>query len=400
MHNGFIRFKIFRMAWLYRRKDSSYWWVGWRTPDGASHFRSTKCEDKAEARKQLAAIELLFVARAHGPDALTAVYESLSGRATPKTSLVAELDDWLAECERTTSHETVERYRGIAESFKGFCGATTRGQMLSDLTSDHLRTYLSQRLEKRVATTVNFERKVLIGFFRRAVEGNRIKSSPLVGVKPMKVSQREKRQRRAFTVDELRAIYAKAESLGDFWKYLVLAGTYTGQRMGDLVCLTWGALNFEENTLTLYQRKTDRRVVVPLHPNLRAMLWQLRERVGRAGARDTEPLWPEEAAAYVERGAGTFSNQFYDGILVPCGIMPRRAHRGEKDGRDNRRDASPVSFHSLRHSFVSLLKIAGSAQATVKELAGHSSDLISDHYTHLPVEVLADSIKKLPEVTK
>jgi hypothetical protein len=28
------------------------------------------------------------------------------------------------------------------------------------------------------------------------------------------------------------------------------------------------------------------------------------------------------------------------------------------------------------------------------------SDAISDFYTHLPVEVLADSTKKLPEVTR
>lgn len=386
------------MAWLYRRKDSRRWWVGWRV-GRKSYFQSTGTADKAEAMKELAKVRAMF--EAHRAGSLTQeVFESLTGRTIPKKSVVSELDDWIAECGRTTSHETVERYRSVADAFKEFTGATERGPLLSDVTSDHVRTFLSQRREKRGATTVNLERKILTVFFRRAVEGNRLKASPLLGVKAEKVSRREKRQRRAFTVAELRDIYTKAAALGDFWRYLVLAGTYTGQRMGDLVCLTWGALDFQANTLALYQRKTDKRVVVPLHPALRAVLWQLRARVGKAGAREHEPIWPEEAAAYVERGAGQFSNTFYDRILVPCGIMPARAHKGAKEGRDTKRDASPVSFHSLRHSFVSMLKIAGSAQATVKELAGHASDEISDHYTHLPVEVLADSIKKLPEVTK
>jgi integrase len=386
------------MAWLYRRKDSRRWWVGWRVGQ-KSYFQSTGTADKAEAQKELAKVRAMFEARRAG--SLTQeVFESLTGRTIPKKSLVSELDDWIAECERTTSHETVERYRTIAEAFKEFSGATERGPLLYDVTSEHVRTFLSQRREKRGATTVNLERKILTVFFRRAVEGNRLKVSPLLGVKAEKVSRREKRQRRAFTVAELRDIYAKAEALGDFWKFLVLAGTYTGQRMGDLVCLTWGALDFQANTLTLYQRKTDRRVIMPLRPALRALLWQLRERMGKAGTRENDSIWPEEAAAYTERGAGQFSNQFYDRILVPCGIMPARTHKRTKAGRDTKRDASPASFHSLRHTFVSLLKIAGSAQATVKELAGHASDEISDHYTHLPVEVLADSIKKLPEVTK
>lgn len=386
------------MAWLYKRSGTELWWLGWRV--GQKLFRrSTGTADKAEAQRQLAQVHVMF--EAHRAGSLTQeVFESLTGRAIPKKSLVAELDDWIAECERTTSHETVERYRTIAEAFKGFCGATERGPLLAEITSDHVRTFLSQRREKRGASTVNLERKILTVFFRRAVEGSHLKASPLLGVKAMKVSQREKRQRRAFTVAELRDIYAKAHALGDFWRYLVLAGTYTGQRMGDLVCLTWGALDFQANTLTLCQRKTDRRVVVPLHPALRAVLWQLRERVGKGGARDHDPVWPEEAAAYIERGAGQFSNTFYESILVPCGIMPARTHKGTKEGRDTKRDASPVSFHSLRHSFVSMLKIAGSAQATVKELAGHAGDSISDHYTHLPVEVLADAITKLPEVTK
>jgi site-specific recombinase XerD len=59
-----------------------------------------------------------------------------------------------------------------------------------------------------------------------------------------------------------------------------------------------------------------------------------------------------------------------------------------------------VSFHCLRHSFVSYLKITGSNNAVAKELVGHSSDAINDVYTHLPIEILATAVAQLPEVTQ
>ena len=58
--------------------------------------------------------------------------------------------------------------------------------------------------------------------------------------------------------------------------------------------------------------------------------------------------------------------------------------------------AAKLSFHCLRHTFVSALKIAGGSQAVAKELAGHNSDLISDHYTHTGDEALRSAIAKLP----
>lgn len=90
------------MAWLYRRKGSKFWWLGWRTPDRRLHFKSTRCADEAEAKKQLAAVESLFAARRSGA-ALEAVYESLSQRSRPRVTLKAALDGWMAECESSTA---------------------------------------------------------------------------------------------------------------------------------------------------------------------------------------------------------------------------------------------------------------------------------------------------------
>ncbi len=385
------------MAWLYQRNDSRHWWIGWRV-GRKSFFRSTGTQDRAEAERQLAQVRAMF--ESHKAKSLSLdVYESLTGRSLPKKSLDDALQDWLDECQSTTSHETAERYRTVADAFRESLGANENWPLLSDITAEHIRTFLVGRRKNRDASTVNLERKILSVFFKRAKDNHLLKASPSDAVKPFKPGRGEKQERRDFTLAELRDIYRKADALGDFWRYLTLAGTYSGQRMGDLICLVWGAVDFNENVIKLAQRKTGKTVKVPVHPALRALLLKLRVKAGRA-AKPEDFIWPDEASDYHERGAGKFSNTFYDRILVPCGIMPPRSHKGVRQGRDAKRNASPVSFHSLRHSFVTLLQVAGGSKAVARELAGHSSDTVNDIYTHLPVEMLADAINKLPEVTK
>jgi hypothetical protein len=55
---------------------------------------------------------------------------------------------------------------------------------------------------------------------------------------------------------------------------------------------------------------------------------------------------------------GTLSNQFSD-LLVAAGPRLLRTHQGRGIGRDGKRTGMDTSFHSLRHTAVSLLKDAG-----------------------------------------
>jgi integrase len=63
-----------------------------------------------------------------------------------------------------------------------------------------------------------------------------------------------------------------------------------------------------------------------------------------------------------------------------------------------RRVHSGISFHSLRHSAVSLLKDAGVPEAVVMELVGHDSKEMSGHYTHVGNEALEKAVAALPEI--
>ena len=129
---------------------------------------------------------------------------------------------------------------------------------------------------------------------------------------------------------------------------------------------------------------------IPLAKPLRSLLKALKVKAGKVSPSD--PIWPKQAKHYQTQGARTFSQTFYEEILHPCGLVPQRNGKRKKANRTG----SSVTFHSLRHTFVSLLKVTGSSQSVAKELAGHSSDQVNDLYTHVPEEALVKAIKALP----
>jgi len=380
------------MAWLYERSNSDYWWLGWRTPDGKVHAKSTKCRAKAEAMKQLAAVDTLISAKASGAS-LDAVYQSMAQRSRPRVTVKAAVASWMLECESSTTPETMARYRTVADGFCAFLGSSDKGPLVEEVTPEQIRQFLAHRRSARSSSTLNLERKILSMFFLREIGEEHINANPCAAVKASKLSRSEKGRKRAFTLVELKTIFGKCPD--DFWRYLVMSGFYTGQRMGDLICLTWGAVDLAEGVMRLTQGKTGRAVQVPLRPALRDVLASLRSEAGKVKPGDS--LWPEQASRYQQSGSGGFGNEFYR-ILTACGLVSSRTHQA-KAKAGGPRSVSPVSFHSLRHTFVTLLKATGGSQAVAKELAGHHSDAISDLYTHTAPETLAKAIAALPEMT-
>src|SRR5262249_62177432 len=63
--------------------------------------------------------------------------------------------------------------------------------------------------------------------------------------------------------------------------------------------------------------------------------------------------------------------------------LSNRVPTAVKQGRSQAREASEISFHSLRHSAVTMLKAAGVSDFIAREIVGHESATVSRQYTHL-----------------
>ena len=74
------------------------------------------------------------------------------------------------------------------------------------------------------------------------------------------------------------------------------------------------------------------------------------------------------------------------------------SHDAGKQGRGARSTVSELSFHSLRHSAVGLLKTAGIAESVVMERVGHDGVEASRHYTRTGREASKVAAQALPEL--
>jgi integrase len=92
------------------------------------------------------------------------------------------------------------------------------------------------------------------------------------------------------------------------------------------------------------------------------------------------------------------SNRFHT-ILVEAGLVEPRKNVSTGKGHGQERAVTEISFHSLRHSAVTMLKASGLSDVFAREIVGHESAAVSRTYTHLTTDDLRTAMQRLPDVT-
>src|SRR4029434_2519387 len=137
-------------------------------------------------------------------------------------------------------------------------------------------------------------------------------------------------------------------------------------------------------------RKTGRRIVLPLMQPLADYLASL-----PASDNPNAFIFPRAASA---KRTASLSNQFRD-IMADAGLVEPRGHQARGKGRNQAREASEISFHSLRPSAVTMLKAAGASDFIAREIVGHERAAVSRPYTHLSTDDKRAAMQRLPDVT-
>ena len=286
------------MAWLFKQKESDKWWIGYRV-NGKQIRRSTKTTDHEAAQRQLEKME--SIAHAHAAKSLTQEFVNhLTRVESSGDTLHAYRDQWLNEC-RELSPETIKKYRGVLNDFYAFVNATETAPLLHDIQPDTIAAFLRAERSKISVATVILTRRILAVFFGYCVDNRALQHSPVPSAKSLKLDRSNgKSVRRAFTLKEVKTLFLKAPN--DFWRYMVMAGFFTGQRMGDLITLPWASVDFRQKQIRLTSRKTDRPVVIPLSDELEAFLLRLKSKAAKA--KPSDYIWPEQAGLYLKAWRG------------------------------------------------------------------------------------------------
>jgi integrase len=392
------------MPSVHHQRGRPYWFCAFSIFDSQTLksrrvFRSTKTRDKKQALEICRAWHKAALTARNGKLSVDAareviargvsdVFTAANVEALPSASIKSWCETWLQSKSIEAEESTHDRYKRIVERFIEFLGEAKSTRDLSTLQANDIARFRNREAKELARGTANLSVKVLRVCFGEAVRQGLLAMNPGVRVPILKTG--DKSARRAFTFPEIKRIL-KACGDDQEWRGLILFGLYLDQRLGDLAKLTWRAVNLETGEIAFTTRKTGRRIVLPLVQPLIDYLSAL-----PAGDNPNAFIFPRAASA---KRTGSLSNQFRE-ILADAGLVAPRGHEATGKGRSQAREPSEISFHSLRHSAVTMLKASGLSDFIAREIVGHESAAISRQYTHLSTDDLRNAMQRVPDVTK
>lgn len=302
------------------------------------------------------------------------------------------LDEWLeVYCKPKLAPKTYKSYSDTVRLyFKPILGHIE----LAKLKPITIQRYYNMLKEegKLSDTTINYHHRLLREALKQAVKWQYISKNPCDAVDAPKKRKTEMKIWNIENVKKAEQVFANSP----IFLHVMLA-IYTGMREGEICGLKWEDISFIDGTCTV--RRTAQRVnkelifkepktdtstrVVALPQNIIELLKQEKKK-----------------QAENKMLLGSMYDSSYDGYIS----VWEDGHFKEPDYVSKKfhkmLTAAPelpmIRFHDLRHTHASLMLASGANMKVVSERLGHSQiGITMDLYSHVPIELQKDAIKKL-----
>jgi len=380
------------MASIHRRKGTKKWHAAFYDAEGRRCMRSTGTSKRSEAMS--IALDLQEAARRGREGRLTVdqarkviadIYARANRDKLPAGTVREYVKHWMQMKEAGLADSSFTEYKRLTADLIDFLGNRADGP-LDAITSKDIVRYRARLLARVSPATVNKSLKALRGIWTQARKDELITRNVFDSVSYVKAAR--KTRRKNFTGEQVKALLPHCK---DSWRGLVLAGLYTGQRLSDLLALTWEQIDLAGGKIQFITQKTGAELEMPIHTAL--MKWLM----DNAGDDPAALVFPDFAGV----SQNTISRQFVT-KLHKAGLItkePDTGHRGEGKGRDSKRTLNELSFHSLRHAYVTMMKEAGATDGITKSIVGHKSAEVNQVYTHIGFDAMREAVNRLPDVT-
>jgi integrase len=383
------------MASVWRHPKSRFYTACFTDKNGARKKRSTKESDRKKALKIAEEFETISRGRKTITQVRRVVAEitrDIMGRELESLGLKDFIKQWVASRKGEVKPATHTFYQAKSKRFIDYMAKRGRGDCsLLEVTREDVLSWRNEEATRVSAKTVNHGLKLLRMIFSQARADELIADDPTESVKVLSTGN-SKISRRPFSQDELAVVFRNCNLE---WYSMVMFGLYTSHRLSDIAMLRWCDLDIEQRLVRFVTRKSGAVAVVPMHDDLYEHVLSL--------STPDDPNAPVHHHAYAETERGRspqLSNAFAE-ILVKAGLRKKGWRQGNKDGaKGGRRVGSELSFHSLRHTFISELQRAGVSAPIAGEMAGHKSTAMTRIYTHIDHETKRDAISKLPAMRR
>lgn len=267
---------------------------------------------------------------------------------------------------------------------------------LTKIKPDMVRNYLIQRKEAGLSNaTLNMERGAVI----RVMRLHKRHRPFLDELKPLRVEAST--VGRALTDEEqavlLRVVLSRPESLR--LRCAVVLALNTTMRSVELKHLRWQDVDLLERVVVVRRSKTEAgKREIPLNDHAFVAVRQLRVQAQQQGSGQTEHfVFPacENGNVDPSRPQKTWRTAWRTvtrAVHCPkCGRMqsPADVCRNPECKAEMKGIKSPLArlrFHDLRHSSITMLAEGNASEQTIRSIAGHLSQRMLEHYSHIRKE--------------
>ncbi len=309
-------------------------------------------------------------------------------------------DNLIADLSPNTRRNYKERYDKNVKSAIG-------KMVISDVKPMHCKMILNGMMDDYAGSTIRQVYITMGTMFRAAVMNDVISKHPMDGVrytKPIKAPS----DHRVLSVEEQQKFLEVAKSSHNYYQYALILET--GLRTGEMIGLTWDAIDFKNKTLTVnkalefrHKQKTWRAGppktqssyrTIPLTTRAYNLLLELQE------LRKKQKLSNDlvQVLTYTDRRTGqTASLDMRDLVFINFRTgMP--AKNSSYDTHLYKLCAMagipPFSMHTLRHTYATRAIESGMQPKALQKLLGHASiKTTMDTYVHVTDDSLSKAVQ-------
>ncbi|WP_353685418.1 tyrosine-type recombinase/integrase [Thermodesulfovibrio sp. 3462-1] len=339
---------------LYKRKDSSMWWMSF-TYNRKQYHRSTGTSSYKLAEKIYAKV-------------ITQITEGkwFDLDESKQHTFDDLMEKFLKEHAPRKKASTHTRYISAIRHLKKALG----GMLLADITPKVISNYMQQRLDQGVApATVNREFRTLsIAFNLAWRQWEWVRENPCAKVQAL--PENNTRTRYLSSEEEERLLSASQGYLNGQLPDIITLALHTGMRQSEILSLMWRHIDLFRKTITVEKTKNNEPRTIPMNNTVYFLL--LRKARSKVVTMTEYVFHTESGKSILRRN---LMREFYK-ALAKAGIQG-------------------FTFHDLRHTFATRLVQCGVDLYSVAKLLGHKDISSTQRYAHHSTESLRQFITLL-----